>query len=265
MTNSTVKSQKNITKYAGAFERGFAYLLDFTILLIIRSTAVVSVYMIFFKDKIMKILNQYSLIFGEGDYTRNSPEVMEFIKTSGIIPYSLTLLFVSVFIFLMIGCLYYTLMNISSWKTTLGGRLMSFYTVTDDLETVSLYRGFSRYFLSIIPWFLVCSLAIKTFALFLSGQDITTVTRGSHDFLVFTGLLYITWYDFILFNKKRKTVYDLLCKTVVIKGETNSNWPKWEIQKGKDMFALPKKILAEFKELKNKSKQKSVKKNTKKK
>lgn len=251
------KNKSNKIKYASALERSSAYLIDSFILLFIRSVAITSIYMVFFNKKIVEILNQYRLIFEKGDYTRTSPEVMEFMKSSGAISYSLSLIFISVLIFITIGCFYYTLMNMSSWKTTIGGKLTGFYTVTNKNEKISLHRGFVRYFLSILPWFLACFLTIKIFALFISGQNIEIVTQESHNILVFTGILYVTWYDLVLFNSKKKTVYDLICGTVVIKGKADGGLPKWSRAGNKGIFTLPKKILAEFRKLKKESRDKS--------
>lgn len=252
-------------EYTGLTKRVLGYAIDFALLLPIRAVAISTLYASLMRDRIVEIHKKYTYMFSEAGLANDAPEVQEFITQSGIIEYLTSFIFLAALLYVTIGCFYFNAMHRSSWQTTIGGRIFGFKTVTQDDEKIGIFRGYMRYFVSIVPWFLACSFVIKMMLAQFTAQDMTVLAESSKDYLVFLVILMITWYDLALFNRKNLTVYDLLFKTAVVNGREEKGFPKWNMPglgKG-SIFSLAKSMLTEAKKAKA-ERQKDSKKSAKK-
>jgi hypothetical protein len=131
-------------------KRSIASAIDTVIVLIARIFFVET----FGRMWIEPFLKKFNIDFKEkfGTETpKRTPEHIEFMYQSDLF-FHLIMLFFCVF---MIGAIYHSYLNSSSWRGTIGKRIMGIAIVKNNLMPLSFKRALLHYFLSIIPFFYI--------------------------------------------------------------------------------------------------------------
>ena len=201
---------KKKSKYANGFRRAFASLIDIFISNIIRMITFAVLGELFIAKQLVNFREAFQTKFDSNSIGRD-PEKIRFLMEHQIFQTVLLCLFV---VFL-VGALYYILLNCSKWQATIGKKLMGLIMVTNNCQhndRLTLFESLSHYLLSIIPWFFAIYIAIYQQ---MHQINIYDAIMGNNFNLIF-GLITVLWWQVHLFTKKKTTVPDLICQTIVI-------------------------------------------------
>lgn len=203
-------------KYVGAMRRGTAVAIDVWIVLFIRIMAMQTMGHLWINQMIIDFLAEFKEKFGT-ETIKNTPEHLEFIIHHAV--------FINAIIFylvvLLVGAIYYAYFNSSAWQGTIGKRLTKIMMVKENELRVSFKRAFLHYLLSLLPFiFLIYLVAYQ------GSNDLNFYQAIiASELNIFFGILFVLWVQIHLFTKKRTTAYDMILRTIVIKGKTDAKWP----------------------------------------
>ncbi len=203
-------------KYAGPFRRGTAAMIDIWITMFIRAVFAQIAGLLVLNQALYDFLNDFKNEFGTSA-PKYTPEHIDFIINHKCFHYML----VFYALLIMIGAIYHSLLNSSSWSGTIGKRLMKIIILKDNELTVTFGRALLHYFLSAVPFLFVFYLLAFQLRNDLTFYQAVTAS-DSH---IFFGIIFVLWVQLHLFTKKKTTAYDLITNTVVIKGRTGAKWP----------------------------------------
>ncbi len=213
----TSKAQNNSEQiYAKTFTRGFAAMIDASIVLFLRIVFTQIVGLLFINSMLQKFLLEFRDHFGT-EFIKNNPEHISFVVHHRI--FIIMLLFYSAVIF--VGALYHALLNCSSWRATIGKRLMKITIEKENGDPMSFNLGLMHYFLSVLPFiyiFYIISFQLGNNLTFFQAVTFSTTN-------VFFGLIFVLWGQIQSFTKRKTTAYDLICKTVIINKKTTAKFP----------------------------------------
>jgi len=195
------------SKYAGSLRRSFASGID----MLIANAARMIVFTMLGKLLIEKQLINFGVSFKakfDSNVIGTDPEKIRFLMEHQVFKVALF----SLLIVFLVGALYHTLFNCSKLQATIGKRLMGLAIVKNNGEGLTFFESLSHYFLSIVPGFFV--LYIITYQTMHQINIYNAITDNSFN-LIF-GLITVFWLQIHLFTKKKTTVPDLICQTIVI-------------------------------------------------
>ena len=125
------------------------------------------------------------------------------------------------FIIMLIGTIYHSYLNSSSWRATIGKRLMGIAIVKKNLVSLSFSRALLHYFLSILPFIYILYIISYHASYNIDIQKAITASFGN----IVLGIIFILWIQIQLFTKNKTTAYDLISNTIFINKVYNAKRP----------------------------------------
>jgi uncharacterized RDD family membrane protein YckC len=122
---------------------------------------------------------------------------------------------------LLIGAIYYSYLNSSSWQATVGKRIAKIIVVNKDSEKISFTTGIYHYLLNLIPIIFLILVLIYSQK---NKYDIYA-TFSKNQFLTICGFLVLVASNCSFFNKKKLNFFDYLLKIEFHQGKTQSKMP----------------------------------------
>ena len=208
--------------FVGSIKRSVASAIDTVIVLIVRILFIEIIGKTWIEPCLLKFNTEFKEKFGT-ETPKRTPEHIEFMYQHELF-YNIFALFV---IIVLIGTLYHSALNSSSWRATIGKRLMGIAIVKKNLMPLSFKRALLHYFLSILPFFYIfyiISYQIK------NDVEIYQAITGSFENIVF-GIIFMLWLQIHLFTKNKTTAYDLICNTIFINKIFDAKMPWSKIKK----------------------------------
>ncbi|MDA7704875.1 RDD family protein [Rickettsiales bacterium] len=136
-------------------------------------------------------------------------------------------------IFIVSGSIYNIYFYSSTWCATIGQRLMSIVTVREDGQYINLSRSIIYYITSVIPFIITLY-----FLLFLVANGGLYLNNGLSGILnifganivnIIMSIMMLLWVNLPFFINNKKSMADIICKTKVEIGKTESRFPKIRI------------------------------------
>ncbi len=214
--DSLSKENKN-KLLAKPIRRTIAGTIDAIIVLLIRIITMQLIGALWLKAQLIKFQQDFYAKFGTME-AKATPEHLEFIRNHPIIQYS----FITFLIVFAVGAAYHIYLNSSAWSATLGKRLMKIMIIKKDNLPLSLKTAFAHYFLSIAPFIFITYILVTKTA-YNDPNFLATIT--SNNFNIFLAAFFGLWMQSNLFTKNKTTAYDLICKTILINGQTAAKFP----------------------------------------
>lgn len=209
------------SKYVGSFRRSTASLIDIWIVIFLRAATMHLLGKFWLESKFIALKQNFVTTFGT-DTPKNTPEHVNFIINSD----AFLCLAISILIVILVGALYHAYFNSSSWNATIGKRIMKVMILKESGLKLSFLRAASHYFLSILPFvFITYLLSFKAHNQISFFKAIT-----ASELNLFLTLLFIIWMQIHLFTKKKTTIYDMICNTVLVRGRATSKLPWGKIE-----------------------------------
>lgn len=201
------------------FRKILANFIDLFISLFIRLSSIMIILFIF-KESIesqLKILTKL-----ENITTRS--EALEILSNHQL-PQTIMILII---IFILSGSFYYIYFRSSSWCATIGQRIFNIVFIKDNSEYITFPTVISHYILSTIPFFVtiyfIFYILLKQIII-KGASDIISIFTANN-FNIFLTILMILWVNIPLFIKNKKSLADIICKTKIEIGKTDSKFPK---------------------------------------
>lgn len=209
-------SSNNNTTYIGPFKRGFASLIDVILVLLLRSFTAQILGLLYINNAWIDFNTRFSEHFGT-DIVKNTKEHAEFIVNDKI--FMIMLSFMAFII--IIGALYYAILNSSAWQTTIGNRVMNIIMTKENGSKITFGLALWHYILSILPFVFIVYLVS-----YQQAHQITffQAVTASYFNLLF-GVLFVAWVQIQAITKKKTTAYDMICQTLLVKGKTAAKFP----------------------------------------
>ncbi len=212
------QASNNDSPYVKSSKRTSATSIDLFVVMFVRIVVAEIMGRLWVNDAMAKMMTDFSEHFGT-DTIKNTPEHIQFI---GSHPSFLQMIFLC-FVLWLIGLLYHSILNSSSWQATIGKRLVGIMVTSEDNRNgrMSFLGGVAHYILSILP--IIYMLYILGL---VSNQHITLFRAITFSEMnIFFGFCAIIWIQIHLFTAKKQTVYDMVCKAVFVKGRTSAKFP----------------------------------------
>ncbi len=188
-------------------KRSVASAIDTIIVLIVRIFFVEILGRIWIEPILLKFNTEFKEKFGT-ETPKRTVEHIEFMYKHELF-YHLLMLF---FCVLMIGVIYHSYLNSSSWRATIGKRIMGIAIVKNNLLPLSFKRALLHYFLSILPFFYI--FYIVSYQMKYNLELYRAITASFEN--IICGIVFMLWIQIHLFTKNKTTAYDLICNTVFI-------------------------------------------------
>lgn len=210
----TIKTENN--RYAGSFKRTVASLIDAWITIFLYALTMNILSRFWLEKKFITLKENFITTF-QTDIPKNTPEHLNFIINSD----AFLCFVISIFITIAVGGLYHAYFNSSSWAGTFGKRITRIIILRENGLKISFLRGIAHYFLSILPFgFIAYLLSYK-------AQHQISFFKAilASEFNVFLTLLFVIWIQIQVFTRKKTTVYDMICNTVLFNGRAKEKFP----------------------------------------
>jgi uncharacterized RDD family membrane protein YckC len=204
--NSNIVNEEQFTP-ASSFSRSIATLIDTIIVLIIRILFIETIGRMWIEPILLKFNTEFKEKFGT-ETPKSTPEHLEFIYQHQLFQNILAMFF----IIMLIGTIYHSYLNSSSWRATIGKRLMGIAIVKSNLVSLSFRRALLHYFLSILPFFYILYIISYQQSYNIDIQKAITDSFGN----IVLGIIFILWIQIQLFTKNKTTAYDLISNTIFI-------------------------------------------------
>jgi uncharacterized RDD family membrane protein YckC len=208
--------------FVGSTKRSIASAIDTVIVLIVRILFIEIIGKIWIEPILLKFNAEFKEKFGT-ETPKRTPEHIEFMYQHELF-YHIFALFV---IIVLIGTLYHSALNSSSWRATIGKRLMGIAIVKNNLMPLSFKRALLHYFLSILPFFYIFYIISYQMK---NDVEIYQAITGSYENIAF-GIIFMLWLQIHLFTKNKTTAYDLICNTIFINKIFDAKMPWSKIKK----------------------------------
>lgn len=212
-------------------KRTTATMIDVFITVILRLLTLHLLGLLWINRVAQDFVKDFQAAFGADATMTSDPDRIAFVVHHALF-YSTIIAWI---IIIFIGALYHALLNSSSWQATVGKRLFKIMIVNDSNQSkISFKKALSHYFLSILPMIYVFYIII-----FQVSHKMTLFHAIiANPINIFFGIIFMLWIQIQIFNKKRATIYDMICNTIFINGRTDFKFPILEFQLKK----LAKKI-----------------------
>jgi uncharacterized RDD family membrane protein YckC len=161
-------------------------------------------------------LNDFENKFGTRE-PKGTHEHVGFVLHHPIFIYSLIII---IFV-ILIGAIYYSYLNSSSWQATIGKRIAKIIVVNNDSEKISFTTGIYHYLLNLIP------IIFLILVLIYSQKNKYNIyeTFSKNQFLTICGFLVLVASNCSFLNKKKLNFFDYLLKIEFHQGKTQSKMP----------------------------------------
>ncbi|MFT5703149.1 MAG: putative RDD family membrane protein YckC [Rickettsiales bacterium] len=193
-------------KKIGSVKRGFANAIDVIIANALRIIVVLPLFNLWVKPKAVDFRISFKEKFDSHTIGRD-PDKIQFLMNDPVFKS----IIISCLIVFLIGALYYIIFNCSKWRGTIGKQLMGVVIIKRDGNKLDFLESLSHYSLSIVPWFY----AIYIFAYTIMHQTNMYNAIADNLFNLILGFVSLIWLQFHLISKKKNTIPDLLCKTIM--------------------------------------------------
>lgn len=208
--------------YVSSIRRSTATMIDMSLVLFLRMIVMQLLAALWLDRIVLRFLEEFHSEFGT-ELIKNNPEHINFIIQHKVF-YSAIIFYLTI---IMVGAIYHAYFNASRWRGTLGKRIMNIMIQKEDGSRLSFKTGFAHYFLSILPFiylFYLLSFQIRNNLNFYQAVTYSQLN-------IFFGVIFIIWVQIHAFSKRKTTAYDLICKTIFIKGRTDAKLPWCEKNK----------------------------------
>jgi len=212
----------NTHNFASSAKRSIASAIDTVIVLIIRILFIESIGRMWIEPILLKFNTKFKEKFGT-ETPKRTPEHIEFMYQHELF-YNIFALFM---IIVLIGAIYHSALNSSSWRATIGKRLMGIAIVKNNSMPLSFKRALLHYFLSILPFFYIFYIISYQMK---NDLEIYQAITGSIENIIF-GIIFMLWLQIHLFTKNKTTAYDLICNTIFINKVFDAKMPWSKIKK----------------------------------
>jgi uncharacterized RDD family membrane protein YckC len=195
-------------KYAGSFRRGFASAIDMLIANTLRMIMFTLLGKLFVEKQLINFKADFQTRFDSTVIGRD-PDKIRFLMDHQLFQTAL----LSILAVFLVGAIYYILLNCSKYRATIGKKLMGLVIVQNNNTRLTFFESLSHYFLSIVPWIFVSYITV-----YQAIHQINIYKAISENaFNLIFGLITVFWLQIQIFTKKKVTVPDLICQTMVIK------------------------------------------------
>ncbi len=212
-----INTEETEINYVGSFRRGFAISIDIFIVAVLRIFAAQILGAIWLNRVLSQLVIDFREYFGT-DSVENYEQVDFILRHSAF--KEVIIFYLLVF---LVGALYHSYLNSSAWRATIGKRLLGIMIVDKNLQKISMMKGLAHYFLSIIPILYVIYLIF--YQSYYKLGFMATLTGNPFNLIL--GFIAVMWLNIHVFTKRKVTAYDLICKTVFIKGRISAKYP-WQ-------------------------------------
>lgn len=125
----------------------------------------------------------------------------------------------------LVSWLYHSILHSSSWQATLGKKIIGIYIATSAHQRVTFLLATLRFWLEAIPALLLSAVFIYV------EKNIASLSESDLVFLVIFGIA-VSFYGLAQYivcgvTLKKQTLYDLACRTIVIRGTPSQEHPLW--------------------------------------
>ncbi|HLD77171.1 MAG TPA: RDD family protein [Rickettsiales bacterium] len=203
-------------KYATSFQRTSAISIDIFIVAFLRIILAQILGNIWINDIIARFLSDFKTYFGT-EFIKNNPEHIEFVMRHEV--FSSIIIFYIILV--LVGTIYHAYLNSSSWRATIGKRIVGITMMKEDYTKISFWLGVAHYFLSVLP--IIYVIYIVMFQAANNINMFTAITSNPFNFAF--GIAFVLWLQIQIFTKKKTTAYDLICKVIFIKLRTAEKFP----------------------------------------
>lgn len=204
--------------YATSFTRTIAAAIDVFIVLLLRVITIQLLGSWWINQKFLDFLQDFKNKFGEVNFSNTNPEHVQFLSNHEFATVALA----SFVIVVMVGAIYHSYLNSSSWSATIGKRLTGVILVKNEGKTLSFWQALGHYLFSLIPW-------VFTFYILMysvnSGVGMFKAIIANPTNIILAVATAI-WLQIHIFTKKRNTVQDMIIGCTMVKGKLKSKWPK---------------------------------------
>jgi uncharacterized RDD family membrane protein YckC len=126
------------------------------------------------------------------------------------------------FLVFLVGLLYYSILNSSSWRATVGKRILGIAVAKNNGETLTFLQSMGHYLLSLVPWLFIVYILI-----YQVQERVTLYEAISGNMINVTlGLVAIAWVQVQIFNKKKNTIQDMLIDCSLVKEKGAKGFPR---------------------------------------
>ncbi|MBU6339036.1 MAG: RDD family protein [Rickettsiales bacterium] len=212
----SIEEEKKVI-YASSIRRSCASAIDAILALILRAITIQIIGMLYLERVWRNFFTDLNNTFGTSSLKR-TPEHLNFLIHHQI--FFITI--ISIVIIILVGAIYYAVLNSSYWQATVGKRIMNIMMIQEPNDSrITITTGLWHYFLALFPF---------VFVLYLMNYQINHKLDFFHvitanNYHLFFGFLFVIWLNVHLITKKKTTTYDLICKTVLINGRTKAKFP----------------------------------------
>ncbi len=202
--------------YASPMQRAIASAIDIIIVFFVRFLVLTPLGELWLKPKIVEFYQDFAINF-KGEFFQKKPEHINFFLNHEIF---LNLLTVYVAV-LFAGAFYYAYLHSSYWQATIGKRVLRLVMIKSNGIKVSFKRALLYYFLSILPFIYVFYIA-----LYSASYNMNLVQSITSSFVnIVLTTIFVAWMQAQFFNKKRNTICDMICLTLVKEGGVKTKYP----------------------------------------
>ncbi len=202
--------------YANPFRRGIANAIDIIIVALLRIASIQILAAIWLNKIMEKIAQDYKEFYGT-QIVENVQQLSFFIKNHQDFNHLIAFFVIVIFI----GAFYHAILNSSSWKATIGKRIMSVMIVNSEYEKINILKALCHYFMSLVPIILLLQLVS-----FMSVNDVAfvnAITGNMTNLLI--SFIAVMWFNLQYLTKKKTTAQDLICSTLFVNGRSKAKNP----------------------------------------
>ncbi len=207
--------------YASSFKRGIAITIDIFIVLFLRIFVAQILGMIWLNKVLLTLSADFKSHFGSEAI--ENQEHIAFILSH----FAFKQIIIFYILIILVGTIYHAYLNSSSWKATIGKRVMNIMILDKNFDKVSFLRAFAHYFASLIPMVIIIYLFV-----FQSYFQINFVKAITANYLnIALSIVAVLWINIHSFTGRKTTAHDLICKTLFIDGKSIAKKPWQKLEK----------------------------------
>ncbi len=204
--------------FPGISKRGYAFVMDFIILVPVRFLVLYIFHKLWFEKKFVNFGDSFYKIFGQDKGFDINNELhrklaLEMGMLDAIVSFGLILF--------LCGLIYNTLMIVSTWQATFGKRFFNIIvarkSVTGTIEKqveykrLGVWSAMFRYLATLLFW--IVPLFLVNF--FLNKEYAPLAVFGT---------IWAFWYEIGFLNKQGRSIHDLISNTILIDGRINKKF-----------------------------------------
>lgn len=212
-------SNKLEVSYINSLKRSGAAMIDVFIVTFFRIILLQILGHFWIEEKMLKFASDFKAKFGnEAVLSDSNLDHIKFLASHELVK----VVFICLVLVLLVGALYHAYLNSSSWSATVGKRLFKIVLVKDEGKALTFWQAFSHYFLSLVPWFF----AFYIFIYSLKAKVSIIVAMVHSPANIIIGFITAIWLQFHIFNKRKRTIQDVVVGCSMVEGRLGGTWPK---------------------------------------